>query len=864
MTNQDIYLNALAGLLHDIGKFMLRAGEYGTRIWDEEAKRDFKYKHAMLTASFADRYIPEQWRTEVKLAAGDHHNPQRREDLVVTLADYLSAAERNDGIEDDNVRKTHPKQLLSIFSAVKADGLRLSSHGRERAYLPLKPLALEKEVLFPDQAIPDADDVWKEYHNLWSEFITGVEQLQRVHESDGDLPTYLESLLLLMQRFTWAIPSAYYNNLPDISLYDHSRMTGALAAVLGDADFDEAALRGLIAKPESDERLALLVGGDISGVQDFIYTITNRGATSALRGRSFYLQLLTDALARFVLRRLELPSTNLIYAGGGNFYILARASDREKLTTIQQEISRAFLQHHQGDLYVALAGEALCGRDFFAGRLSKKWGGLIENLQQVKQRRFAELDPDELRRLFEPHGDGGNEDKQCQVCGAEHPNVVIKRRGVGDEGVRKCPSCQSYEDLGKDLRKARYLALEEIPIAATDSQKPPGTYTDVLACFGLKAQVKDDLQNIATMEGQRRVLLALQDDALIDLAPGMHTAIGRRFLVNATPILSEEEYYEFEHKIDDLPRHRPDGSWPDPVKPFSMLEQQSQGIKRLGVLRMDVDNMGKLFAEGLGDKAALSRIASLSFAASLYFEGWVEKLAEMQRASANGWSDRLYSIYSGGDDLFFVGSWDAVVEFARQVRADLTPYAAGHPGIHASAGIELVGGKYPLAQAAQDAGQAEGAAKSYQAWNPDAGKMETVKDAISFLGQVQPWRKFGLEETCEPGDDSIHQLMHLLVEMTDSNNGERKAAPKSLLRNLSLLYAQHAAAAEALQVAGADTNTGGQRQVLWGPWMWRGYYILKRSAHNEIKQLGERLHEHKFRNMDWIGLAARWAELFSR
>lgn len=853
MANQDIYLSALAGLLHDIGKFMLRASVYGTRTWDAEARRDFKYKHAMLTASFVDLYVPQQWRTEVKFAAGDHHNPQRRDDLVVTLADYLSAAERNDGIEDDDVHKTHPKQLLSIFSVVEADGARLTGDEIEWAYLPLKPLALEKDVLFPGKAMPDADHVWEQYHRLWIEFIAGVEQLQRVHEPNGDLPTYLESLLFLMQRFTWAIPSAYYNSIPDISLYDHSRMTGALAAVLGDADFDEATLRGLIAKPETDEPLAMLVGGDISGVQDFIYTITNRGAASALRGRSFYLQLLTDALARFVLRQLALPITNLIYAGGGNFYILARANDGEKLVVIQKEISRALLQHHQGDLYVALAGEPLAGQDFFAGRLSGKWSGLIEKLQQIKQHRFAELEPDELRWLFDPRGDGGNEDKQCQVCGTEHPNVRMDQ----DREVRKCPPCRSYEALGKYLRKAQYLTLEdltleEIPIAPVSLQDPPGTYADVLACFGLKVQVRDDLQDIAEIAGQRRILLALEDDALPDLAPGGHTAIGRRFLVNVTPIITRSEIDEARKaSLTQLPT-------PGSIKPFDVMEWQAHGIKRLGVLRMDVDNMGKLFAEGLGDKATLSRIASLSFAVSLYFEGWVEKLAEAQG------DDRLYSIYSGGDDLFFVGSWDAVVEFARRVRVDLTPYAAGHPGIHASAGIELVGGKYPLAQAAQDAGRAEDAAKGYQAWNADKDEMETVKDAISFLGQVQPWQKFGLEETCEPGHESIHQLMHLLVDMTDSKNGDRKAVPKSLLGNLSLLYAQHAEAEEELRVAGKDRSAGGQRQILWGPWMWRGYYILKRSTHDEVKQLGERLHERQFRNMDWIGLAARWAELYSR
>ena len=66
MTRQNAFQYALAGLLHDIGKFMLRAAEGGSRTWDQEAKGDFGYKHAMLTATFVDHYVPETWRVPVK------------------------------------------------------------------------------------------------------------------------------------------------------------------------------------------------------------------------------------------------------------------------------------------------------------------------------------------------------------------------------------------------------------------------------------------------------------------------------------------------------------------------------------------------------------------------------------------------------------------------------------------------------------------------------------------------------------------------------------------------------------------------------------------------------------------------------
>ena len=826
--NERTYQLALAGMLHDIGKFMLRAGEGGVQAWDDEAKRTYGYKHAMLTDSFVAQYTPEPWRAALRGPAGNHHRPQTPDDRIVTLADWLSAGERRNDRDDDLPRGV--KQRLSIFSAVTLDGEKLEGEALARAYLPLKPLAMQADALFPDEAQTDVDAA---YRQLWEAFRQEAEMLRDAHAEEGDLSIYAENLLMLMQRYAWSIPSAYYQTTPDVSLYDHSRMTGALAAVLMDLSDDQISAMLESSHDQSTEEVALLVGGDISGVQDFIYTITSKGAASALRGRSFYLQLLTEAIARYTLRRLDLPVTNLIYQGGGNFYILARASDQEKLTEIGREINQVLLQHHQGDLYVALAGEPLAVTDFYDGRLSNKWMELAEQQQVMKLRRFSDLDAANLAVLFQPQGDGGNEDKLCQVCGREHPDTHMEK------DVRKCPQCLSYEALGNDLRNARFLTLELLPESGAtkaDLMQAPGRAEDVLAAFGLKAHVFSDLDDAPDTE-HALVMLAIKDEALEELRPGRRLAVGRRFLVNVTPTISQKEIADA--RKADLKELPAAGS----VKPFHVLAWQSTGIKRLGVLRMDVDNLGRIFSDGLGQKATLSRVAGLSFAISLYFEGWVEQIAE----SMSG--DRLYSIYSGGDDLFFVGSWDAVVDFARQVRADLDRYTAHHPAIHASAGIELVGGKYPLSQAARDAGEAESAAKSYL----DGAH---AKDAISFLGQVQPWSRFGLE--ARSGMDSVVGLTLLLDDMV------RSGAPRSLIRQLSRLYAQYDAALQARARRGDDTVGQGQPQTLWGPWMWRGYYLLKRAKQADIRTLAQTLHEDDFRSMAWMGLAARWADLLQR
>jgi CRISPR-associated protein Csm1 len=825
-TSLQAHQLALVRLLHSVGEFARRAGQTPAQ-------------GAGAGADFAERYVPEPWREALQPLVREPA-AEGREVPLMTLAARLAAGEQS------GTQEARPRQLRSIFSALVLGEQRLEP-GAYR-YWPLEPLALEEEVIFPQPPRPEAE-VDKAYARLWEGFRAEVETLSRIHSGAEDLPVYLESLLLLLQRYAWCVPSAGAGSLRDVSLYDHGRTAAALAVCL--AAQEEPTLEALLEAPEaSDEPVALLVGGDLSGVQDFIYTITSKGAAGALRGRSFYLQLLTEAVARYILRELNLPATNLLYQGGGNFYLLARVEDAERLDEIHRQLSHILLAHHRGELYLALASEPLRASDFFAGRIAGKWDALSRRQQQAKQRRFVELGTD-LAYLFAPQGEGGTEHEECNVCGREHPQIAED----AESGTRKCRPCREFEALGKDLRAAEFLWLEEVePAALPDNplELQPGDWQAVLKSLGLRAGVAEHLQEIPQRKGERRVVLALNDAALRDLEPGPHTVVGRRFLVNVTPTLRQADLEAVGKDLDET-------LYPGGVKPFSALELQATGIRRLGVLRMDVDNLGTLFSEGFGDSATLARVMALSFTIGLFFEGWVaERAQRINEEQPPERGDILYSIYSGGDDLFFVGAWDAVVELAREIRVDLTRFAGGHPAIHASAGLALVGGKYPLYQAAADAGGAEHAAKQHPG-----------KDAVTFLGQTLSWEKFGLEESCEEGTRTVHGLRHRLERLVRPQAQQGLGVSTALLRRLIQLQIQYEEALGKNQQAGTDVNRSGEVQGVWGPWMWRGYYSLKRMAQRAqegeakvaIETLAETLHDDNFKGIGWIGLAARWVEL---
>ncbi len=819
MTNDEVYLAALAGLLHDVGKFAQRAD------WQ-------RGKHTDVGGEFVRQYVPEQWREHLYPVMGHHDHPlQGHETKVVALADRLSAAER------EEVDESGERQLISIFTQIGKEEQRPG-----KQFWPLEPLTLSDGALFPGAALP-TDDETKAYGALWDGFVETVQALP-----SNDLPTYLEGLYYALQRFTWCVPGAYYRALPDVSLFDHSRTTAALAVCL--AGLDEPALDGLlIGGPRRDKPLVLLVGGDLSGVQDFIYTITARGAAKGLRGRSFYLQLLTEAVARFILRELGLPITNLLYAGGGHFHLLAPLSAEEKLRGIRADVSRKLLAHHGGDLYLALGWTKASADDFNRERFGEKWREVTQAMNKAKRHRFAELDDADLlvKEVFGPLGRGGDKEGECQVCHFDGP-VEIEHAGDEEHERRICQLCKSLENLGADLREADYLLLGEVEPEDTER----AGYAEALAAFGLAVGfTKADGMPVLYLpdDVRRATLLAMRDwpdvagmAGRVSRKRGYAVAPGIRYTVNVTPRVSSSdlETPEFERCIKGLE------SWEIPkqgdVKEFDLMQEQSQGVKRLGVLRMDVDDLGDLFRWGMQEATTLSRVVSLSFALSLFFEGWV---GELCRRINDAGTDKVYAIYSGGDDLFVVGAWDALPGLAAAIRRDLNRFAAGNCAVHISGGLTLHAGKYPLYQAAVDAEAALGTAKDL------VREDGHTKDAFNFLGLTIPWERFSVLE------GEKEQLVKLVKPTNEGGLGVSQA----LLRTLLRLYARFT---DAVQERG---------KPYWGPWMWQGAYFLKRmegrykakeEAQAEIKRIRESLKQDDFRYIETLGPAARWAELSTR
>lgn len=184
-----------------------------------------------------------------------HHNHTKSNypDLcsILKKADHHSASEREDIDDTQEVNKT---PLISLFSKIVLEG----NDKVDEQYIPLNKLSLDDGSFnnLKPAAKKDTMGGWNlvpEYNRLWDEFNFEFELIQN--------KTDFNTLLALLKKYASTMPSAAYKSKSDISLYDHSKTTAALAVsrYLFNRDGDVKLTQ------KDDLNCYLAIEGDISG-----------------------------------------------------------------------------------------------------------------------------------------------------------------------------------------------------------------------------------------------------------------------------------------------------------------------------------------------------------------------------------------------------------------------------------------------------------------------------------------------------------------------------------------------------------------------------------------------------------------------
>lgn len=882
MDRDRLLFFVLAALLHDVGK-LLERGEIFPEARTDETALSFlpqsggrmTHYHAAHTWAFCiwleERFacLRRDHQTAWKEWAAAHHRNDETgfEATVIRVADRLSSSEREEG--EYYSRGMHRKTLLEpVLERVALDKNSPCLATMHR--YPLAPLDSGRDGCFPrdgsdlgltlvkdPEAAIQSPSSWNhllapepklaEYCALAEGLMHDLESLAEACPEIG-LEHLLTTMLTLLERYTANVPSATNVRHPDISLFDHMRTTAAIAQGLYvQQENKEKPFEGL---QTSNDPKWVMVCGDFSGIQKFIYNLTNKGAAKGLRGRSFYVQLFCRVCAEHILKRLGLTKTALLYNSGGKFYMLAAETQQKKILEARKEINAWLLDHFQGDVFFGLGFCPVTADMFVQGRMGEAWKETAESLGRDRLRKFSEfISPDffALQADFDPS-------RSCPVCGSRDM----------DGQHTECASCQSLAQIGVWLKDSQAL----FAVNGQDVERAAAHLNTVrvitfaaldTAVFFLNGDGLRKLNGLRSKSGVLTALNHLADQQMAEVQLGDY-GLERLYLGRwqaGKQVKDSGEPWNF----DDYADH-------------------SRGISRLGILRMDVDNLGLIFIQGLqypqrgsvnvdgtikdgwGEvlrnednspqlkpMASISRMATLSRQLNHYFSAYLPRILENRNF------DRCQIIYAGGDDLFIIGSWDQLPELAKAVRDEFGHFTCQNPNFSISGGITLQRARYPLFKGAALAGEAESRAKHVRAGWTGADNMRH-KDGFCFMDVAVPWED-----------------MEMVFDMRDMITDELSES-RGLLGYLSQVSLHSHVLARELQMYRKRSLRESWENIAYYPWRWRMACQLKRRFKNDrgrIEAWSELLFADRIKQRRsllpacaWMEMPLRWVDYLHR
>lgn len=556
----------------------------------------------------------------------------------------------------------------------------------------------------------------------------------------------LSAMLSFLEKYTWCVPSDTRYSRADISLFDHLRSSAAIAACLYKRHYHKLDNSNF----ETRINEFILIAGDFSGIQNYIFDVTNKGSggtAKRLRARSFFIQIFCEATIHKILHALELPLVCNLFSAGGKFILLAPSGKdvEEKLIRTKAEIQKeihtryfnqfSFLMAYRNiekyrpnmdignfckvadDMFHLLEIEKIqSSQSVFFSNEEDEHG---ENKKVWNQAAFS-LSDDEFQKYAE-NGD-------CSICG-KGPGEFSERSGTEENPVtiQVCRVCYMNKEIGKILPKKQFVCFgkgkegsNKIKRITLFHKNDNGEayYVDLSD----EAPTSDDYYLIWNLNNDKKGMT-------IDRWP-----LVRKNLANHVLTDKDGAVVSFE----DLARR---SRWKNTEN------SREYGSDFLGVLKADVDNLGLVFSKGfdmperprdkryntkegelpLGtDARSVSRFLTLSRMLELFFSGWIGSImekdaAEIQQLILDCQPDldinlfqqyldtgvidfkNIYTVYSGGDDLVLIGPWETMIMFAILLNAKFREYTCQSKSFTLSAGLAFVKPKFPIATAISEA-----------------------------------------------------------------------------------------------------------------------------------------------------------------
>ena len=702
----------LAALLHDIGKFLNRA--------------DVQKKHPLFSADYVSsaefkKRIGKDWVNFelLKILVQRHHEYHKMPDelqvqkiddphiralaYIVSRADNYSSMERLD--EEPSELDFKNAMLMSILTRVDIGKGQPIPH-----FYNIRKLSPRASFPVP---IDELSQLRYRYEELHSEF--GKSFLNFIPKTFDSL---FNGYLSLLEEFFWCVPSDTRDKFNDVSLYDHLSTTSAITACLYHYHRDN--LNESNIKNNCLPKF-MLVAGDLSGIQKFIFEIGSsnpKKLSKILRGRSFYLSLLTEVASLKILKRLDLPISCRIMNAGGRFVLIVPNTPfaKNEVVKLQKEIDAWFYQWFLGKLSLNIAfGVELTGEDFSAERFSQRYKELGLAVELSKKKRFfdivrnsEEIMEGAMRKAFTSL----QRDKDaCEFCKI-YPM---------DSGKKRCQMCTDSENLGEGLVSQPFLYFYD------------GEGKGEFDLMGYSLSFKN--------KGNDWILL----EKIGDEESNENKGFIRKYISNHIPKTKEGDIdfnnenpeegntlcrycgspckLEKDDKEDIPPRKQLVAKYLtfQCMSASTVRNNGGKGVDHLAVIKADVDDLGFIFSNGLEGTFSISRYASLSRMLNYFFTGWlIEEIREKFPMS--------YTIYAGGDDLLLIAPWEDALKLGHQIGIKFKSFVGDNDNITISMGINLMRPNSPVKLATRGADD-----------NLDKSKEAYGKNSVTVFNTSVQW-----------------------------------------------------------------------------------------------------------------------------
>lgn len=667
LNEKELYAVVLGALLHDIGKFVQRAQadpkKRNHSHWGEE------WFQNILAEKVTDVF-GEKEKEIIRSAISNHHTHAE----YISLADAISAAMDRIDLEKEEKGDPFTDRLVSIFSRIW-----IKSKPEIDKYSQISPLG--KENLRETFPIKEKVCSTVEYSELLKEF---NKEIEKANFNNLFAENLVHFFFFLLWKYCWCIPSAAYEDEPDVPLFDHLKTTAALAACFY-LYRQENPQRNL----SLQEKSLCLISGDISGIQPYIFEVLNQQGKVAkrLRARSFFVQLISEISAHKILQAFQLSLCNLILSAGGNFCILAPNLNKSSLVIdiFQKEFDEWSLNKLNAELSVSLSIKTISGQDLLDFSKVLEEAKIDLNLKKLRPLSSAVINKGlwQVKEFLRPEVVEGDE-KACRGCHKFSVKEIIS------EEEAYCQRCFNDIKIGGSLPKAKYLAFFNNNFHAFE-------------IFGYSFELWDERDIQVKAKEIPYLILSLNDWRY------QYPAIGFKYLANHIPTKSEIPDAEVE---TDQPVTLED------------IAKRSNGDRLLGYVKGDVDNMGKILKEGFAKtKFSISRFATFSRLLETFFAGY------LQERMKNEFKE-TYTVFSGGDDFFFIAPWDKAVKLAQDIRKDFSEFCADNPELTFSSGVFLAKSHEPISYCAEIA---EDLLKK--------SKRKEGKNGVTLFGQTVSWEE---------------------------------------------------------------------------------------------------------------------------